>query len=179
MQRFSIGSTDGSRRQVGTNFRKIRQRCGASPRTRTQRRKKSHDFFSVSRRKILFMQIYQPMPLPLDETQVIASNEPVETLVAVQVAAPDQRILEEKKSAENATETVFASPGRQRHFTLPSWPTSQPGPGVTALSPGQRLVSIRTDQVTYDCYDQERGRPGLPPPALAEGRTKHPDLQHT
>ena len=114
------------------------------------------------------MQTYQPTPLPLDETQAIVSNEPVETLMAVQVAAPDQRVPGEKKSEENATETVFAFPRRQRPFTLPSWPTSQPGPEVTAPSPGQRLVSTRTDQVTYDFYDQERGRPGLPPPAPAE-----------
>src|SRR6185312_3620125 len=35
-------------------------------------------------------------------------------------------------------------------------------------SPGQRLVPTRTDQVTYDFYDQERGQPGLPPPAPAD-----------
>lgn len=39
---------------------------------------------------------------------------------------------------------------------------------MTAPSPGQRLVATRTDQVTYDCYDQERGRPGLSPPAPAD-----------
>ena len=118
------------------------------------------------------MQTYQPMPRPLDETQTIVSNKPVETPTAVQVAAPDQCVPGEKKSEEDATETVFSSPPRQRQFSLPSWPTSQPGPEVTALSPGQRLVSTRTDQVTYDFYDQERGRPGLPPPTPADQARK-------
>lgn len=129
------------------------------------------------------MQTYQPAPLPLDETQAIVSNEPVETLMAAQVAAPDQRVPGEKKSAENATETVFASPRRQRQFTLPSWPTSQPGPEVTAPSPGQRLVSTRTDQVTYDFYDQERGQPGLPPATPAdqakESTAEFPETRQT
>jgi hypothetical protein len=114
------------------------------------------------------MQLSQPLSLPLDEAQALVSNEPVETLVIVQVAAPEKPVSGEKKSAENATETVFASPPRQRQFTLPSWPTSHPGPEVTAPSPGQRLVLARTDQVTYDCYDQERGLPGLPPPATTD-----------
>ncbi len=126
------------------------------------------------------MQIYKPTPLPLDETQAIASNESVETLVVMQVAAPDQRIPGEKKGEENVTETVFASP---RQFTLPSWPTSRPGPEVTAPSPGQRLVPTRTDQVTYDFYDEERGRPGLSPPTPAnltkESTAEFPERHQT
>ncbi|HEU5379047.1 MAG TPA: hypothetical protein VFV38_26790 [Ktedonobacteraceae bacterium] len=101
-------------------------------------------------------------------TQASVSNKPVETLVIVQVAAPGKAVPGEKKSAENATETVVASPPRQRQSTLPSWPTSLPGPEVTTPSPGQRLVPTRTDQVTYDCYDQERGLPGLPSPATTD-----------
>lgn len=117
------------------------------------------------------MQTYQPMPLPLDETQAIASNESVEALTVAQVAASDQRVLEEKQSEENATEAFFAPLPHQRQFTLPSWPTSQPGPKVTSPSAGQRLVSTRTDQVTYDFYDQERGQPGLPPAKHAKEST--------
>ena len=111
------------------------------------------------------MRLSQPISLPLDKAQALVSNESVETLVIVQVAVPDQRVPKKKRSAESATGTVSVSPHRQRQFTLPSWPTSQPGPEVTAPSPGQRLVPTRTDQVTYDCYDQERGRLDLPPPA--------------
>jgi len=79
------------------------------------------------------MQVHQPTPLPLDETQAIVSNEPVQTLVTVQIAAP---------------------------------------------SPGQRLVSTRTDQVTYDFYDQERGRLGLSHPAPAD-QAKHSTAEFT
>lgn len=111
------------------------------------------------------MQTSQPMPLPLGETHKLVSNTSVETLVVVQVAAPEERVPGEKKRAENATETVITSPPLPRSFALPPWPTSQSGPEVTAPSPDQRLVSTRTDQVTYDFYDQERGRPGLPPSA--------------
>ena len=114
------------------------------------------------------MRLSQPIALPLDKAQALVSNESVETLGIVQVAVPDQHVPKKKRSAERATETVSVSPPRQRQFTLPSWPTSQPGPEVTAPSPGQRLVPTRTDQVTYDCYDQERGRPGLPPPATTD-----------
>ena len=109
------------------------------------------------------MQTHQTIPLPLNETRAIVSTEPVETLVVVQVAAPDEHVLRAKKGEENATQIVSASPRGQRQFTLPSWPTSQPGPEVTAPSPGQRLVPTRTDQVTYDFYDQERGQPGFAP----------------
>jgi len=109
------------------------------------------------------MQMYQPMPLPLDETRETVSNEPVAKLVVAQVAAPDERAPGEKQSAESATETAVASPRRHRQFTLPAWPTSQPGPEISAPSPGQKQLPTRTDQVTYYSYDQERGLPRLLP----------------
>ncbi|HET8842997.1 MAG TPA: hypothetical protein VFN35_16155 [Ktedonobacteraceae bacterium] len=93
------------------------------------------------------------------------SNEAASRPVVEQVVAPDERVLREREDEESTTETVVTSPPLSRHLSLPPWPTSQPGPEVTAPSPGQRLVSTRTDQVTYDCYDQERGRPCLPSPA--------------
>ena len=118
------------------------------------------------------MRPYQPISLPLDEAQASVPGEPVETLVTLQVAALEKPILGEKKSVEKATETVVVSPPRHRQFTLPPWPTSQPGPRVTAPSPGQRLVPRRTDQVMYDFYDQERGLPGLLPPMPADQERK-------
>jgi hypothetical protein len=123
-----------------------------------------------SEKKVLFMQIYQTKLFPLDKMRAIVSTEPVETLVVVQVATPDEHVLREKKGEENATESASASPPGRRQFVLPPWPTSQPGPEVTAPSPGQRLVPTRTDQVTYDFYDQERGRPGLPPARTVQAR---------
>src|SRR5579883_166892 len=114
----------------------------------------------------------QPMALPLEEMQEIATNEPGETRLVVQVAVPDERDLRRKVSEESAPETGLASPPCHRQFTLPPWPTSQPGPRITAPSPGQRLVPRRTDQVMYDFYDQERGLPGLLPPMPADQERK-------
>ena len=93
------------------------------------------------------------------------SNEAASPPVVEQVTVPDERVLREKEGEESTNETAVTSPPLPRHLCHPPWPTSRPGPEMTVPSPGQRLVSTRTDQVTYDCYDQERGRPGLPPPA--------------
>lgn len=114
------------------------------------------------------MQTGQQELLPLDAMRGVVSDAPVEAPGAVQVAAPDECISQGKGHGESATGAALASPWDHCQITLPSWPTSQPGPGVTAPSPGQRVVSTRTDQVMYDFYDQERGRPGLPPPASAD-----------
>jgi len=111
----------------------------------------------------LFMQIHQPISLPLDETGETVTNERVGTVVATQVALPDERVSRERGSEDSATQPVFAPTRGHRQFVLPPWPTSQAGPMVTALSPGQRLVSTRTDQVTYDFYNQEQGHPGHAP----------------
>lgn len=114
----------------------------------------------------------QLIVLPLKETREIGRNELAETIVVAQVAVPDERVPSATGSEESATETSVASPRRQRQYTLPSWPTSQPGPEITAPSPGQRRVLTRTDQVRYDFYDQERGLPGLPPPVPANQARK-------
>jgi hypothetical protein len=110
------------------------------------------------------MQISQPRPILFDETGEAVSNKPLETVVAIGDATralPDEQVLPEPGSLGDAPEKVLAPPRAHRPLTLPPWPTSQPGPEVTAPSPGQRLVHYRTDQVMYDCYDQERGRPGI------------------
>ena len=120
---------------------------------------------------------------PLKEAPESVANEAASPLLVGQVAAPDACVLSEKEGEKSSAETIEASPPRQRQFTLPSWPTSQPGPEVTAPSPGQRLVSTRTDQITYDFYDQERGQPGLPPPAPAdhtrENTAEFPETRQT
>ncbi len=112
----------------------------------------------------------QPDPLrllPLEETLAPTPNEPTE---ARQVASP-----EEHKGSEGSSSETSPTPARMhRPFPLPPWPTSQPGPGITALSPGQRLVPFRTDQVMYDCYDQERGMPGPLPPIQADAEQETP-----
>ena len=108
------------------------------------------------------MQTYQPIPLPLEETRETVANEAAETVVAVQVALPDEHVPRGKGSEDSATEPILAPPRVHRRFALPPWPISQPGPEVTAPSPAKALVPTRlTDQVRYDFSDQERGLPGL------------------
>ena len=43
----------------------------------------------------------------------------------------------------------------------PQWPISRPGPRKTPLSPGQRPVQGRSDQVLEVGYDQEHGIPAM------------------
>ncbi len=63
--------------------------------------------------------------------------------------------------AERATETVVQPNGdhRQPKPTYPSWPTSTAGPRATSPPPGMKPLPTRTDQMVYECYDQERGMP--------------------
>jgi hypothetical protein len=52
---------------------------------------------------------------------------------------------------------------RSSQMVYPAWPTSKPGPAVTLPPSGQRPHARRSDQMVYDCYDQERGMPCDPP----------------
>src|SRR5258708_8649509 len=99
------------------------------------------------------MQISQPRPILFDETGEAVSNRPLETVVAIGVATralPDEHVLPEPLSLVDAPEKVLAPPRAHRPLTLPPWPTSQPGPQTTALSPGQGLVHYLTDNATDD-----------------------------
>jgi hypothetical protein len=121
------------------------------------------------------MQRDQQPQLAPDEMRATMPNERAETVAAVQVAAPDEHMWRGKESERGTSETTLAPPRVHRQFALPAWPTSQPGPRVPAPSPGQRLVPRRTDQVMYDCSDQERGLPGfLPPRSADQEREKQP-----
>src|SRR5689334_10611345 len=59
-------------------------------------------------------------------------------------------------------ETIPQPRPAHRPFAYPPWPTSQPGPQATLPPPGQHPLSLRTDQMGYECYDQERGWPCVP-----------------
>lgn len=50
-----------------------------------------------------------------------------------------------------------AKEAKSSHIVYPEWPTSKPGPAVTPPPAGQRPQARRSDQMVYDCYDQERG----------------------
>ena len=118
------------------------------------------------------MQLDQLRTLPSEETGEAASNKPRETEGAIQNAT--QSLPDERGSQGGTPETTLAPPRLRRPFALPPWPTSQPGPRITAPSPGQRLVPRRTDPVMYNSYDRERGLPGLlSPMPTDQEREKH------
>ena len=80
------------------------------------------------------------------------------------------------ESQDGTADTMMQSKREHRPFTYPLWPTSKPGPGATLPPPGQKALSMRTDQMVYACYDQERGRPCVPAPTrvVQENRTRTP-----
>src|SRR5690242_15703139 len=80
------------------------------------------------------------------------------------------------KSKDCTIDTIMRSKREHRLFALPLWPTSKPGPGATLPPPGQKPLSMRTDQMVYTCSDQERGIPCVPPPVqvIRENRTRAP-----
>ena len=109
-------------------------------------------------RKAKRMSISQQTISPLDHTREAGPNEHAQAAVAVQDTA----------------ETSMA-PGRApRRFAYPEWPTSKPGPEVTSPPPGQKPHPTRTDQIMYECYDQERGMSCVPPltGVVRENRTR-------
>lgn len=84
-------------------------------------------------------------------------DEPAETLI---------------REAECATETLVQPKRdeRQPKPIYPSWPTSRPGPRAAWPPVDQKPVSTRTDQMTYECYDQELGMPCTPVPEAPVSR---------
>src|SRR5260221_1227300 len=68
------------------------------------------------------------------------------------------------ESKDGTADTIMQPKREYRPFTYPLWPISKPGPGATLPPLGQEPRSMRTDQMVYACYDQERGRPCVPPP---------------
>ncbi|MFL5661654.1 MAG: hypothetical protein ACJ8BW_09915 [Ktedonobacteraceae bacterium] len=79
------------------------------------------------------------------------------------------------REAESAAETLVRPRRDQRQpkTTYPAWPTSTPGPQATSPLPGMKPVPTRTDQMVYECYDQERGVPCTAVPARLSIR-RHP-----
>jgi hypothetical protein len=105
----------------------------------------------------------QQMASQLDQMRVTEPNEQAEGVTTVQNAArsgPDAPTTELNGSKGDTPRPGTAHPP----FAYPAWPTSKPGPQATAPLPGQHPHPIRTDQMVYECYDQERGMPCVPPP---------------
>lgn len=107
----------------------------------------------------------QQMVSQLDQTRVTDPNERAEGVTTVQNAArsgPGAPTTERNGSKGDTPRPGTAHPP----FAYPAWPTSKPGPQATPPLPGQHPHPLRTDQMVYECYDQERGRPCIPSPRL-------------
>lgn len=100
---------------------------------------------------------------------------------------PDQAMEAERIQAEEAAQggslaskqliqdtTTKTNEAIHPSITYPAWPTSRPGAQATSPLPGQRPHPLRTDQMVYECYDQEQGLPCIPPlkSAMREHRGK-------
>jgi hypothetical protein len=93
----------------------------------------------------------------LEDTRESRLHDHADTLVVERAEALIREV-------ERPTEPLV-EPGhdqRQRKPTLPSWPTSTPGSQATSPLSGMKPVPTRTDQMVYECYDQERGKPCTP-----------------
>src|SRR5690348_5120665 len=80
------------------------------------------------------------------------------------------------ESKDCTTDTIMHSKHEHRPFALPLWSTSKPGTRATLPPPGQRPLSVRTDQMVYAGTDQELGIPCVPPPTrvVPENQTRAP-----
>src|SRR5438445_12461488 len=107
----------------------------------------------------------QQMASQLDQTRVTEPNEQAEGVTTVQNAARSGpgAPTTERNGSRSKGDTPRPSTTRPP-FAYPAWPTSEPGPQATAPLPGQHPQPLRTDQMVYECYDQERGRSCAPPP---------------
>ncbi|GHO62585.1 hypothetical protein KSC_014770 [Ktedonobacter sp. SOSP1-52] len=108
------------------------------------------------------MRINQETQQPVKAMRNSQPDEHTETVVIVQDVSPSVQGSSARgdiASQGNLAETIMPDRHTQTQWAYPAWPTSRPGPRVTHLPPGQKPHPKRTDQMVYDCYDQERGRP--------------------
>src|SRR5260221_6111345 len=73
-------------------------------------------------------------------------------------------VAEEAVVDEVATEMLLPYQRTHHQFAYPAWPTSKPGPQETLPLPGQKPHPTRTNQMIFECSDQERGMSCVPPP---------------
>ena len=99
------------------------------------------------------MSTQQSTLLLVDEAKTSPAQEYVETAERIANAT-----VQEQSKREAAS--TIAQPRRNRQqVPYPSWPTSVPGPQATPAVPDMKPHATRTDQMVYECYDQERGVP--------------------
>ena len=119
---------------------------------------------------------------PFEQTREARPNEHEKGVGVVQSTARSESgdsAVKRSGCHENSAETIVQSQPAPRSFVYPVWPTSQPGPLAVPPPPGQHPHPLRTDQVVYESYDQEKGIPGIPRriPVMHEQEMKpsHPD----
>jgi hypothetical protein len=103
----------------------------------------------------------------LDQSKEPERNEHKEGVSTVQDDARSRSpepAMARDENKNDPSETI-SQPKFARHpATYPAWPTSKPGPQIVLPPPGQHPHPMRTDQMVYECYDQERGIPCIVPP---------------
>jgi len=118
---------------------------------------------------------------PLDTMREAGPNAHVQGVVTVEDTAqsgPADTTTGRNGSTDPPPEAISQPGPAHRPFAYPAWPTSKPGPQATAPLPGQHAHSLRTDQMIYGCYDQERGLPCVSPPRpiMYKQETKRPKI---
>lgn len=106
------------------------------------------------------MIIPQPTTSPFDTTREAETNEQVQRVGAVRDTAQGTLgDLPTEHNGRNASlpEMIPPSEPTRSRIVYPEWPTSKPGPLTTAPLPGQHPHPLRSDQMVYACYNQERG----------------------
>ena len=119
-------------------------------------------YFPVLTRKATQMLTHKDIAFPLDDTREFRRREREEALVNVHDATLSLSVADAtvREWNKHDTDDTSVQPNRaHRQLTLPPWPTSKSGSRATSPPPGQKPVPGRTDQMVYECYDEERGRP--------------------
>jgi hypothetical protein len=107
------------------------------------------------------MTTYQPTTSSGDTTSAVESHKQADA--SVEDAArpiPGEQTVAQNGSKDGGAATIVQPKYDYRQLAHPSWPTSKPGPEITPPPLGQYPLPGRTDQMIYECYDQERGISG-------------------
>lgn len=144
--------------------------------------KKLREYSHVSPGKAAPMTISEQTTLPLDTTRTAEPGAYEPGPVAVQddpQSGSGDPTTGCNGGNSHPPETSPQAAPAHHPFTYPAWPTSQSGPQPSSPLLGQHPHRLRTDQMVYECYDQERGMPCVSPPISAiqlhRGKTYLPD----
>ncbi|WP_126630328.1 hypothetical protein [Dictyobacter alpinus] len=116
------------------------------------------------------MTIIQPTPPIVSQIRDVRVNDHEAEIKDI------RSIIIDDKESTKEVHTEPLQPSKtvvMPHYSI--WPTSQPGPEAILPPPGQHPHPVRTDQMIYEHYDQEQGRPSTPvvaKPIVAEHRGK-------